>query len=414
MKYNTLKSLDDKYETPFYLMYPDVFSGNINNIREAFECHFKSVIVGYSFKTNYVPAICNLALSQGCFAEVVSGMEYEMALSLGFNPKEIIFNGPIKKEKEIQKALSLGSIVNLDSEYEIDFVINYLASNKNKEVSVGIRTNIDLVNEAGDTLLQSGLKKGRFGFTADKLESAITRLKNAGIKITSIHGHTSSSDRSVTNFSLISSYMLDVCKNYKLNEIEFFNIGGGFFGAPAKGIDLRGKPEYIDYANKVAEVLLKDSWFEKISPVLVIEPGVSVVANVFSVVTKVYQNKVVSDKNFIVTDTSVFDVKPSMHDNNLPFQLVSSLEYSKEIDIVADVVGSTCMEKDIILKDVKIKKPKNGDYIIFDGVGAYTIVFTPNFINYVPPILAVINGVFSLVRKKQTLEDILQPYIRES
>ena len=66
-------------------------------------------------KTNYVPALCEIAKAIGCYAEVVSEMELDLAINLGF--EHIIFNGPIKKESALQKAISHRAIVNLDSEY---------------------------------------------------------------------------------------------------------------------------------------------------------------------------------------------------------------------------------------------------------------------------------------------------------
>ena len=75
-----------------------------------------------------------------------------------------------------------------------------------------------------------------------------------------------------------------------------------------------------------------------------------------------------------------------------------------------DVVGSTCMEKDIILHDVELNKIKAGDYVEINGVGAYTIALTPTFINYLAPILSIENGEKTLVRRKQMIEDIITIY----
>ena len=78
---------------------------------------------------------------------------------------------------------------------------------------------------------------------------------------------------------------------------------------------------------------------------------------------------------------------------------------------VANLVGSTCMEKDVILSDVNVPNTiKGGDYVKIDGVGAYTIVLTPSFINYVSPIISIGKSGEKLVRRRQTLEDVLTFY----
>ena len=74
------------------------------------------------------------------------------------------------------------------------------------------------------------------------------------------------------------------------------------------------------------------------------------------------------------------------------------------------MVGSTCMEKDVMLKDVTLPKLKAGDFIQFRGVGAYTICLTPTFINFLEPILMLKNGEYVEVRRRQTVYDILTVY----
>ena len=409
MNHEHIKQIDRDYGTPCYLMYPERFKANVLAIRSAFEGLFGKVIVGYSFKTNYLPAITGQAKELGCLAEVVSGMEYEMALALGYDPENIIFNGPVKKSEEIAKALNLGSIVNLDSWYEVTEIISYLESNPGKDIEIGLRINIELVSEEGVSSIQNGLRQGRFGLSFDEAKRAIGLLRANNVEVCSLHGHTSSSDRSPANHAVIASTLLDLCVEGQLDNLHYFNIGGGFFGAAPKGIDVSGKPTYLDYATSVADVLLKSDWFRKVSPSIVIEPGVSVVANVFDLITKVYQVKSFAGKNFVVTDTSVFDVKPSMHSLNLPFKLLSDNQPADTI--VTDVVGSTCMEKDILLKEVEMPGPEKDDYIVFSGVGAYTMVFTPTFINHIPPIVSCNSiGDINLIRRRQTIADILQPY----
>ena len=199
-------------------------------------------------------------------------------------------------------------------------------------------------------------------------------------------------------------------RDNELNDIVYFDIGGGYFGAAPEGLDLTGRPKYEDYANIVVDSVEKSVWFNKCKPFIVIEPGSSVVSNVFKYYTKVYQIKHIGDKSFAMVDGTVFDVKPTMHSNNLPHIVISDTEGG--IEEVYDVVGSTCMEKDVILKDVPLKGLKAGDYIEIRGVGAYTICLTPTFINYLAPIVSIEKDGIKVVRRRQQLEDILTPYER--
>ena len=404
--FNLLSNIDKLYGTPFYLMNGEQYRENIRNFISAFSVRYHKIIAGYSFKTNYVPALCTIAKAEGAYAEVVSEMEYELAKRIGFT--HIIFNGPIKREYILKDALEHGCIVNLDSMYEVEYVCKFQKERQYKSLGVGLRLNVDLRGEDGISHVQSGLREGRFGFTKQVLQEAILQLRAYNVDIVSLHGHTSSSDRAVDNYKLITSQMLEVCETYGLDKIAYFDVGGGFFGAAAKGIDVSHKPQYVDYANAILDIALGNEWFKKTQPFIVIEPGVSVVANVFSYVSKLYQHKVINGKNFMTTDGTVFDVKPTLHTNNLPHEIVQN-ERSKEM-LTYNVVGSTCMEKDVILNEVTLPTMNYGDYLMIHGVGAYTIALTPTFINYLSPIISIEGNDFNLIRRRQNIEDVVNLY----
>ncbi len=404
INYALVNSIAEKYGTPFYMMFPDIYRHNVGCFKQAFLKRYNKLIVGYSFKTNYVPALCKIAKGEGCFAEVVSQMEYDLARSLGF--EHIIFNGPIKTNDALEKAIEDDAIINLDSMYEVDCICELA---KKREVKVGMRINIDLSDENGTSKIQNGLRVGRFGFTKDDLNIAIKKLKEHNVKIISLHGHTSSSDRAVVNYGLITEQMLNVAEQFSLNDIQYFDVGGGFFGAAAEGVDISHKPHYDDYAELITSIILNNSWFMSCRPYIVIEPGVSVVANVFSYVSKLYQKKHIAGTDFISTDGSVFDVKPTLHTNNLPFKILMSTSASENVKV--NVVGSTCMEKDVMLNQVEVPiNAGRGDYLLINGVGAYTIALTPTFINYLSPIVSVENGEVDLVRRRQDINHVSELY----
>lgn len=399
-----IKKVDNECGTPFYFVYPERFVNNLQSFRKAFTDIYPNFILSYSFKTNYTSVLLQKAKEISCFAETVSSMEYNLAVQKGFATDKIIFNGPIKSFEDIKTALINKSIVQLDSEYEITHVLKLQKENPGQEIKIGLRINMEV--GSGSIALQGGLRQSRFGFTTSMLEKVIPLLKEANIKIISLHGHTSSSDRIVDNYRHIANRLMEIRAKFDLNDIRYINVGGGFFGAAPEGIDVSKKPKYTDYAKGICETLLADKWFSERKPYIVIEPGASVVSNVFELVTKIHQHKNIQGQNFVFADASYFQVRPFLTKMNLPFT-----EYSdnpEQPEIITDVVGATCMEVDKIAEGVSLKHYSHGDYLLFRAVGAYRQNLSPLFIIPWSPVVEVTSsGHINILKNRQDASDLL-------
>ena len=90
------KKIEAKFGSPFYILDETSFRKNYDDIVRAFGSRYEKFILAYSYKTNYIPYLCNIIRSKGGFAEVVSRLEYDLALKVGQKPDKIVFNGPVK------------------------------------------------------------------------------------------------------------------------------------------------------------------------------------------------------------------------------------------------------------------------------------------------------------------------------
>ena len=148
----------------FYVLDLDRFRTNYLEFAAAFAVHYPKVRLAYSYKTNYMPAICELVRDLGGYAEVVSIMEHDLALRLGVAPIDIVFNGPYKREPDLRRALAGGALVNLDATYELNLV-ERIAATSTALLRVGVRCNFDVG------------RPSRFGFSGEELGIAIDRLR---------------------------------------------------------------------------------------------------------------------------------------------------------------------------------------------------------------------------------------------
>ena len=69
---------------------------------------YPNLAFAWSYKTNYLAAICAVMHQEGALAEVVSEMEYAKARALGVPGEQIIFNGPLKPRAALERAVADG------------------------------------------------------------------------------------------------------------------------------------------------------------------------------------------------------------------------------------------------------------------------------------------------------------------
>src|SRR6476646_10913894 len=120
--FETLNELAKEHGDSFYLIDVDHFRENLRALCGAFRAIHPPTAIAYSYKTNYAPLLCRVADEEGCYAEVVSKTEYDLALRLGVRPERVLFNGPLKSRPETEEALLAGATLNLDSAGEISGV----------------------------------------------------------------------------------------------------------------------------------------------------------------------------------------------------------------------------------------------------------------------------------------------------
>ena len=103
---------------------------------------YPKVQFAWSYKTNYLDAVCNVFHQEGSWAEVVSGFEYQKALRNGVPGNLIIFNGPDKSAEDLKIAVDNGSLIHIDHFDELFTLIETLEGTGNR-ARVAIRINMD-------------------------------------------------------------------------------------------------------------------------------------------------------------------------------------------------------------------------------------------------------------------------------
>jgi diaminopimelate decarboxylase len=383
------------------------FRDNLVSLRSSFLNNYPEVYIGYSYKTNYIPSICRAAHELGCWAEVVSSMEVDMALIHLVDKSNIIYNGPIKSLESIQKVIEVGGIINIDDFHDIEKIEQILANNSNShKVRVALRLNSSYDKQPS-----------RFGINIDEIKEFLVRIdKNPNFNLIGYHIHLPF--RSIESFEFRMDCIIRVLNIHGNRPLEYINVGGGFFGSInselAKNLNIQNIPSYGDYGKIVGQVLCE--YFSKLElrkwPKLFIEPGSSVVADAMWFLSRIHAVKDLNNKSMLVTYAGRHLLTPTNKTLYFPVDLYisegSSLR-SHQSDL--SVVGYTCIESDI-LGEVKSRFTSSSfDFIAISNVGSYSVVMGSNFILPQPAIYNYSDLGLKIIRHTKTAEIVMSEFV---
>ena len=388
---------------PFYLVDPEKITANYNALLAPILSQHANSVIAYSYKTNYCPYICAHVHGLGAMAEVVSEMEFEFALRLGVSHERIIVNGPLHSAAFVERLLEEDVCFNADSVRLLGLVADHASKSPSKNYRIGLRFNFP-VADGGCS---------RFGIAADEshlkaVHEALDSTPNLSVR--SLHCHFSTSMRSLESFRSRVNQLADIHEtHFRDQPVEFLNVGGGFFSRMPDSLreQFSGDvPTLEQYGQTLGEAVGARLAGKDIT--FVIEPGTAIVADSSCYIARVADVKDVFGRCYALIEGSVHTIKPTMNSKNLPFYVAGPGADGEAR--TCDIVGYTCMETDIINRDVSVAIDA-GDYVVFENVGGYTNVFKPPFIQAHPPMYALEGGRLRLIKRKETPEDVLATYL---
>lgn len=406
MNQYAIQTVLEKYDTPLYLFNERAFLENYLELKSAYCNQYSKFAIAYSFKSNYMPAVCKPICKLGGYAEVVSDMEYHMAKRFGFPPSRIIVNGP-GKWNGLQEMLDDQAIVMLDNQMELDKAIS-IANSLNHEVLIGFRLNFLLANG----------KKSRFGFEAELEDTkraicAARECKN--IRIVGLHFHLGGS-RSVEDWRLRAQKMVNFADTLLTEaETQILDLGSGMFGHmnPFLAGQFGQKiPSFEEYADEVGSVFSEH--FCKLpkekQPILIVEPGTTLIANTMCYLTKVIATKMIRGRAIAMVDGSVHQLGELGKKKRLPISIVSKQSHDSQV-CHPIITGYTCLEDDILCAEYETSIGV-GDILCFENAGAYSNVLKPPFIQVGCKIVELkSDGTVVLAKREETVDDVLCSYL---
>lgn len=396
--------LAEEFGSPLFVFSEKTIRETYNEAKQTFETHYPKVQFAWSYKTNYLDAICSIFHDEGSWAEVVSVFEFEKALSLGVKGSNILYNGPEKSEDDLKLAINHNACIHIDHFDELYMLIK-ITREMNKKARVAIRVNLD----AGIYPMWD-----RFGFNYENGEawSAINRIMLAdNLDLIGLHTHIGTYIMSAAGYGVaatkLSNLMVAIHRKFNL-WLKYIDLGGGFASKNTlKGAYMPGSetcPTFDDYAKAISNAIITSEIPHENLPVLFLETGRALIDDAGYLITSVLANKrSTTGRRLIVIDAGVNILFTSFWYNLGVFP-------SREVsDLMEDttIYGPLCMNIDVIRDAINFPQVKKGDRLVVERVGAYNVTQWMQFITYRPNVVLIdLEGKVHIIRKRETLETL--------
>ncbi|MDX9928995.1 MAG: alanine racemase [Bacteroidales bacterium] len=397
-----VEELVTNYGSPLFVISEKAIRDTYAEARRAFETRYPKVQFGWSYKTNYLDAVCRIYHSEGSWAEVVSGFEYEKALRNGVKGNEIIFNGPDKTDEDLKIAIKNESLIHIDHFDEL-YSLSAIARSMKKNARVAIRVNMDTgVYPMWD----------RFGFNYENGDAwdAINRIMlDDNMSLMGLHTHIGTFMLSANAYAVAASKLCDLAARAERKHgkvVSYIDMGGGFASRNTlKGAYWLGKdtvPGFDDYAEAISSAIINSEIKPDKLPTLILETGRALIDEAGYLIGTVLANKRLSDgRRSTVVDTGVNILFTSFWYDHEFHPARETSDHLEETTLY----GPLCMNIDVVRDAIAFPLLKKGDRFVVKRIGAYNMTQWMQFITYRPAVVLIdMNGKVHLIRKAENID----------
>jgi diaminopimelate decarboxylase len=389
-----LLSIVKEHGSPVYVYDADQIVANYHTLKNAFkgvDVHLK-----YACKALTNISILKVLRKEGAGLDTVSIEEAKMGLYAGYEPKEILFTPNSVSFEEIQEAVELGLVINIDELSTLERFGNEYGD----KVPCCIRLNPHIM-AGGNSHISVGHIDSKFGISIYQVPH-IKRIVDAlKINVNGLHMHTGSDILDAEVFLRGAKLLYEAAKSF--DDLEFMDFGSGFKVKYKEG-DIT--TDVNDIGAKIVEsfkIFCKEYgrdlqlWFEP-GKYLVSDAGQLLVdVNVVKQTTSTVFAGVNSGQNHLL--------RPMMYD---AYHHITNISNPKGTGRIYSVVGYIC-ESDTLGYDRRLNEVRVGDILAISNAGAYGFSMSSNYNSRLRPAEVMIyKGKAHLIRKRENLEYLLQ------
>jgi diaminopimelate decarboxylase len=396
-----MTALAEEFGTPLYVYSADAIRERAELLQGAFTGVAHTVC--YAVKANSSLAILKLLGKLGCGFDIVSGGELERVRRACGDAalRQVVFSGVGKQVWEMDAALEADILLfNVESGAELELLAER-AQARGKTANVALRVNPDVFAET-HPYISTGMREHKFGIAIESARSVYARAAALqGIEPAGVSVHIGSQIRSVEPFAESVERVRSLVEELRSDglEIRFVDAGGGF-GVEYGSAAFDPAASVREYADAIKGALAG------IGVHLLLEPGRFLVAQAGALLTRVLYTKQNGTKHFVITDAAMNDlIRPALYQAH--HEIVPVVLAERETQ-VADIVGPVCESGDFFARDRQLPELHAGELVALLDAGAYGMSLASNYNTRGRPAEVMVeNGAARLVRRRETLDDLL-------
>lgn len=390
----SIEALAKEFGTPLYLYDGEKIVHQIKTLQTA----FAAVPLRIKYATKALSSISVLSLIRKAGAELdaVSLEEVKLGLLAGSSPAEIMYTPSGVSFAEIQEAVQIGVMVNVDSLP----LLEKFGQTYGSTVPICIRLNPHIL-AGGNLKISVGHKESKFGISIEQLPQVLELVQRYQISVAGLHVHTGSDIYDAAVFLKGGKVLFDAAMQFP--DLRFLDFGGGFKVAYSPEDSATDIPElgrivsaaFLEFCEKYGRAL--ELW---------IEPGKYLVSEAGYLVVQATVVKETPTLYFVGVDSGLNHlIRPMMYD---AYHDIYNLSNQEGDTASYTVVGYIC-ETDTLAAQRQLHTVKEGDLLVLKNAGAYGFTMSSNYNARLRPAEVLVwEGKAHLIRKREQFEDLLR------
>jgi len=396
VSYTQLESLVSQHGSPLVVTSEAIIRERCQVLRST----FPSSHLNYAVKANYNPWLLKIVADEGFGVDAVSPNEVALALQVGVPAAQIYYIENNMTDDDMHQAVQQGVNLVVGS---ISRLEKYAQAYPNTKVWVRVNGDVGAAHHA-KTFTAGPTSK--FGIHHTDLASAQTVAAEYGVRITTLQQHIGSGWLEVEPFLEAMEVLLDLVKT--MPEVKHLDFGGGF------GVPYKPEQSHLDYEALGESFAARMAAFESETSrtfTTGFEPGRFIMAESAVLLATCNTRKIGADgRVFIGTDTGFNHlIRPAMYES---YHHITNITQPSGAAESVDVCGNLCESSDFFARQRALPPVAEGDVLAISDVGAYGLVQgSPyNLRGFPAEVLVKTDGRTQLIRRRESLEDLLQGF----